>query len=60
MDLFKELNKKGVSATVIAIILLVVGLAILLIIVIGLGQTGGENIQGITDSLEVIKSGGTI
>jgi hypothetical protein len=59
-NLFKELNKRGVSATVITIILLVVGLAILLVIVIGLGQSGGESIKGISDSLDTIKSGGTI
>lgn len=64
MDLFKklfrEMNKRGVSATVITIILLVVGLAILLVVIIGLGQSGGENIKGITDSIETLKQGGTV
>lgn len=56
--IFAELNKKGVSATVITIILLVVGLGILMVFIISVGQTGSENVSGITNFLEKIKSGG--
>jgi len=55
--LFKELNRRGVSATVITIILLIVGLAILLVFVLTVGKTGSENIQGIASSIENIKQG---
>lgn len=54
---FVELNRRGVSATVITIILLVVGLAILVIFLIGIGQTGSENVSGISETLENIRQG---
>jgi hypothetical protein len=56
--LISELNKKGVSATVIAIILLVVGLAIVIIFIIFSGQLGQSSIIDIVASLNKIKHGG--
>jgi hypothetical protein len=56
--LISELNKKGVSATVIAIILLVVGLAIVIIFIIFSGQLGQASILDIVSSLNKIKHGG--
>lgn len=56
--LFRELNKRGVSAVVISIILLVIGLALLLIFIIGVGKTGSANVQGIATSIDQIKRGG--
>jgi len=56
--LISGLNKKGVSATVIAIILLVVGLAIVIIFIIFSGQLGQSSIIDIVASLNKIKHGG--
>ena len=56
--IFAELNKRGVSATVIAVILIVVGLAILLVFLIGVGTTGSKNVEGIVSSLDRLKAGG--
>lgn len=53
----KELNKKGVSATVIGIILLLVGLAIVVMLVIALGVSGNESIMSMIGALNKIKSG---
>jgi len=57
-SIFRELNKRGVSATVMGIILLIVGLAILLVLIISIGKTGSESISGISNSLENVKHGG--
>lgn len=62
MDLLKKLlsvfNKKGVSATVISIILLVVGLAIVVILIIFLGSQGKENLLDVILKLNQVKHGG--
>lgn len=53
----RELNKRGVSATVVAVILVIVGLAILMVFIISVSRSGGDNIQGIVNSLETVKQG---
>jgi hypothetical protein len=62
MNWFKKmllnLNKKGVSAQVIAIILLVVGLAIVIMFVLFVGQEGKTNILDLIIDLNKIKHGG--
>ncbi len=57
--LFSELNKRGVSATVISIILLVVGLVIVVLFVIFMGQQGKTNILDLIVSLNKVKHGGS-
>jgi predicted PurR-regulated permease PerM len=57
--LLSELNKRGVSATVISIILLVVGLVIVVLFVIFVGQQGKTNILDLIVSLNQVKHGGT-
>ena len=47
-----ELNKRGVSATVITVILIVVGLAIVVLFVIFMGQSGKESILDLLDKGE--------
>jgi hypothetical protein len=62
MDLIKklllELNKRGVSATVISIILLVVGLVIVVLFVIFMGQQGKASVLDLVISLNKVKHGG--
>ena len=52
--------KKGVSATIIGIILLVVGLAVILTLVLYFGLIGGEQTMAITDSVNLIRGGAGI
>jgi len=62
MDMIKklllELNKRGVSATVISIILLVVGLVIVVLFVIFMGQQGKASVLDLIVSLNRVKHGG--
>jgi hypothetical protein len=56
--LLLELNKRGVSATVISIILLVVGLVIVVLFVIFMGQQGKTSVLDLIVSLNKVKHGG--
>ncbi len=52
--------KKGVSATIIGVILLVVGLAIVLFLVLYFGLAGEEQTQTILANLNLIRGGAGI
>ena len=52
--------KKGVSATIIGIILLVVGLAIVLALLLYFGAISGEQTSSILDKLNILRGGGGI
>ena len=54
------MNKRGVSATVITIILIIVGLAILLVFIIGIGQSGKTNVNELVGTVETLKAGGGV
>ncbi|MDD5182256.1 MAG: hypothetical protein PHC66_03740 [Candidatus Nanoarchaeia archaeon] len=56
--LFVGLNRRGVSATVITILLVVIGLAVILVFITTVSRSGGENVQGIVSTLEQVKHGG--
>jgi predicted PurR-regulated permease PerM len=57
-NILKWLNKKGISATVIGVILLVVGLAIVILIVIFSGQSAQSGFSNMIDKLNIIRHGG--
>lgn len=50
--------KKGVSATIIGIILLVVGAAIVLFLIIHFGKIGENQTSTIVEKLDIIRGGG--
>ena len=56
--IMRWLNKKGVSATVIGIILIVVGFALVVIFIIFAGKQSGEKVNSIVDSLSILRRGG--
>ena len=58
-NMIKELNKHGISATVIGIILLVVGLAIVILLILFSGQSTQTGFSDMMDKLNVIRHGGT-
>lgn len=58
MNLMLNMNKKGVTARVIALILLVVGLAIVVIFVLFVGRTGKESVLSLILNLNKVKQGG--
>lgn len=58
-DFMEIENKKAVSATVIGIILLVIGLAIIIMFVIFAGKSGQGGIDSMIQSLDLFKGGGT-
>jgi len=53
------LNRRGISATIIGIILLVVGLAIVILLVLFSGQTASSGFGNVLDRLNLIKHGGS-
>ena len=52
--------KKGVSSTVIGIILLVIGLAILITLVIYFGKISSNQTSDIIDKMNILRGGGSI
>ena len=54
------MNEKGVSSTVVGIILLVVGLAIVLMLAIYLGTTSNNQIGGILGKMDILRGGGGV
>ena len=58
MKLSSQFSKKGVSATIITIILLVVGMAVVLFLVIYFGKQGESQTSSIVDQLNIIRGGG--
>jgi len=59
LNLFKILNRHGISATIIGIILLVVGLAIAILLVLFSGQSAQSGFSNVLDKLNIIRHGGT-
>lgn len=57
-DLLNLLNKRGISATVIGIILLVVGLAIVILLILFSGQSAQSGFSQMIDKLNVLRHGG--
>jgi hypothetical protein len=58
MNIFKKLCKKGISATLVAIILLIVGAAIVILFVIFAGQQTQVGFGNMMDKLNIIRHGG--
>jgi len=52
--------KKGVSSTIIGIILIVVGLAIILFLIMYFGKTSESQTHGIVNKLNILRGGGNI
>ncbi|MCD6576239.1 MAG: hypothetical protein J7K73_03705 [Nanoarchaeota archaeon] len=52
--------KKGISSTIIGIILIVVGLAIILFLLMYFGKTSESQTIGIIEKLNILKGGGNI
>ena len=52
------MSKKGVSSTVIGIILLVVGLAVILMLAIYFGTTSNNQVGGILSKMDILRGGG--
>lgn len=52
--------KKGISTTIVGIIIVVVVLALILFLIFTSGDAVGENIQKIIESLDAIRGGGGI
>jgi hypothetical protein len=59
VNLFKLLNKHGISATVVGIILLVVGLAIVILLVLFSGQSAEGGFSNVLEKLNIIRHGGS-
>ena len=53
------LNKRGISATVVGVILLVVGLAIVILLIIFSGQSAQSGFSNTIDKLNIIRHGGS-
>jgi hypothetical protein len=58
VDLIKEMNKHGISATIIGIILLVIGLAIVILLILFSGQSAQSGFSNVLDKLNIIRHGG--
>lgn len=58
VNIKKWLNRRGVSSTVIAIILLVVALAIIVSLIIIAGRTGESGMSDLTDKINILRHGG--
>jgi vacuolar-type H+-ATPase subunit I/STV1 len=59
VNLLKELNKHGISATIIGIILLIVGMAIVILLIIFSGQSAQGGFSDVLVKLNIIRHGGT-
>ena len=54
----EKLNKRGISATIIGVILLMVGMAIILFLLIYFGKQSETQTTNIVDKLNIIRGGG--
>jgi hypothetical protein len=58
LNIFRELDKHGMSGLVIAIIILVVGLALVVLFIIFAGQETQGGVASFLEQLNIIRHGG--
>jgi xanthine/uracil permease len=58
MKLCRKFSKRGMSSTVIGVIILVIGMALILFLLIHFGKQSESQTSTIVDNLNIIRGGG--